>query len=887
MSAQGETSNWYFGNRAGISFNNDGSVTALTDSRISTFEGCTSISDGIGNLLLYTDGITVYDRTHSIMQNGTALYGDPSSTQSAIVVQKPQDPNILYIFTVDTSTAEDDPDRGLNYSVVDLTLNGGNGAITQKNVNLLSDCSEKITAVIKDCSDESIWVVTLGHENPGGEFFNTYHAFEVSTAGVNTTAVKSTFNTLDILDPRGYLKFSADGKKLASANMAFGLYLYDFDTTTGVVTNQELVQVTAPNKVPYGLEFSPNQRFLYVHTSNNQSAIEETGHSSSLLQYDLNAANVAASEIEIDRRVIYRGALQLGQNGKIYRTIAENYIQGTNYLGVIENPNELGNAANYIHNAVFLGTGRATQGLPPFIQSYFDRVAIIKNDDGSESTSGTICEGEDFTFEADVVPNATYHWEKDGTPLANPGNSLTVSNANTTDAGRYSLEIVPNDPSQCPIIGEAFISVSPLPDAPDLELAQCDLVLNGMEDGISIFNLEEAILDSNLTYTFYESLADLASGNFITNPIGYSNTVPFDQTIHYQVEDANGCLNFGELQLEVRSIVVTPGNESTFYACDVDPEDSVLEGIFDMAFIRDQEYPGMDMNFYATVEDALLELNPITGDYLSPSATIYARLETNNECQDIDLIDLVVNPTPALQFEEEVLWCTDGPPVPVTAPGGFDTYRWYKREGGSFQTVGSQQEIMVSSIGDYMLEVGYEYNTPEGLFECLNAATFEVLPSNRAVIQDVDIKDLSDNNTVEILVSGDGDYEYSIDGTNYQDTAIFDNVLPGFLTVSVRDKNGCGITKEKISVIGYPKFFTPNGDNINDTWQLEGINEDFQANSMISIYDRYGKLMALISPKTSGWNGTSNNSEVPASDYWFKVNLEDGRIYKGHFTLKR
>ncbi|WP_431122471.1 T9SS type B sorting domain-containing protein [Flagellimonas flava] len=885
--AQGETSNWYFGNGAGIAFNNDGTVSPLSGGRINTFEGCTSISDGIGNLLLYTDGITVYDRTHNIMQGGSGLYGDPSSTQSAIVVQKPQDPNILYIFTVDTSTFEEDPDRGLSYSVVDMTLNGGNGAVIQKNVNLLPDCSEKITAVIKDCSDESIWVVTLGFENPGDEFFNTYHAFEVSTAGVNTTAVKSTFPSLDIQDPRGYLKFSADGKKLASANMAFGLYLYDFNTTTGIVSNQERVIVTAPNKIPYGLEFSPNQRFLYVHTSNNLPALEEQGHSSSLLQYDLTAPNVAASEMEIDRRSIYRGALQLGQNGKIYRTIAENYIRGTSFLGVIENPNELGNAANYNHNAVNLGSGRATQGLPPFIQSYFDRVAIIKNSDGSESTSGIICEGEDFSFEADVVPNATYNWEKDGNTISNSGNILTVTDADPSDAGRYSLSIVPNDPSQCPVIGEAFISVNPLPIAPTLTLAQCDIVLDGNDDGLTAFNLEEAIFDTAYSYSFYESMSDLGAGNEISNPIGYTNTSPFNQTIYYEIVDGNGCSNSGELQLEVRSILLNPDDAKTFYECDIDSEDAELEGIFNLDQIQALEYPNSDVSFYASVEDATLELYPISGNYLSESATIYARLESNNECEDIDALNFVVNPTPSIKFPEEISWCTDGPPLVVNAPDGYDNYQWYRRVGTSLQFVGDQQDISIAAVGGYTLEVAYRYVTDEGVFECFNTADFEIMPSNKALIQDVLIEDLSADNMVEVLVTGDGDYEFSLDGTNYQDSPIFENIDPGFITVSVRDKNGCGISKQKIAVIGYPKFFTPNGDNVNDTWQLIGVDEVSQANSLISIYNRYGELMALLSPQTSGWNGTFNNNELPASDYWFKVNLEDGRVFKGHFSLKR
>ena len=126
-----------------------------------------------------------------------------------------------------------------------------------------------------------------------------------------------------------------------------------------------------------------------------------------------------------------------------------------------------------------------------------------------------------------------------------------------------------------------------------------------------------------------------------------------------------------------------------------------------------------------------------------------------------------------------------------------------------------------------------------------------------------------------------------VDGINYQDAPLFENIAPGFVTVAVRDKNGCGISKKMVSVVGYPKFFTPNGDNYNDTWQILGVDGQFQPQSLIQIFDRYGKLMAQINPTTKGWDGTFNNVELPASDYWFKVSLEDGRIFKGHFTLKR
>ena len=97
--AQGEANVWYFGENAGLDFNS-GSPVSLNNGKLNTVEGCATISDNNGNLLFYTDGIIVYDRNHNIMQNGTGLHGDPSSTQSALIVPKPLDPNIYFVFTV-------------------------------------------------------------------------------------------------------------------------------------------------------------------------------------------------------------------------------------------------------------------------------------------------------------------------------------------------------------------------------------------------------------------------------------------------------------------------------------------------------------------------------------------------------------------------------------------------------------------------------------------------------------------------------------------------------------------------------------------------------------------------------------------------------------------
>ncbi|MBO6632846.1 MAG: cell surface protein, partial [Psychroserpens sp.] len=307
--AQQEASFWYFGQNAGLQFDaTTGTVTAVTDGQINTLEGCTSISDTEGNLQFYTDGQTVWNRSHQIMANGdyfggTGLLGDPSSTSSGLIVPKPQDPTQYYIFTVDephhqnaavypnqfTGTyqgnggtvpgADDGFNNGFNYSLVDMTLNGGLGDVvdTEKNVPLVTydpgdldeasyKCSEKITAVAADdCS--SFWVIT--------HFTDSFYAFKVDINGVDTTPVISTVGPeVPISGYRrnalGYIKASPDGAKLGVAHYGFamvtagdaagGVYLFDFDNDTGVVSNSVELYGPENNTSPYGVEFSAENR---------------------------------------------------------------------------------------------------------------------------------------------------------------------------------------------------------------------------------------------------------------------------------------------------------------------------------------------------------------------------------------------------------------------------------------------------------------------------------------------------------------------------------------------------------------------------------------------------------------------------------------------------
>jgi gliding motility-associated-like protein len=885
--SQGETSNWYFGENAGIHFNSDGSVTALDNGKINTYEGCASISDDSGNLLFYTDGIRVYDANHDLMLNGSGLYGDPSSTQSAIIVPKPEDPNIYYIFTVDTTAYENDPDRGLNYSTIDITANNGLGAVIQKNINLLADCSEKIAAVVKNCFDKSLWIITLSSEDGNySGFFNTYHAFEVNPNGVVNSAVKSTFINSNVNDPRGYLKITSDGKKIAAANSSSGLYIYDFDADTGIISNQERLLNYIDDWNYYGIEFSTNQEFLYtVRYTEGENVISQ----SQLLQLDLTAENINNSIEILDDKIGFRGALQLGENGKIYRTISESYEVGTPYLGVINNPDEEGAKANYVHNAVSLNGNNATQGLPPFIQSFFEKITLIENEDGRAVSTLEVCENESITLETELYSNATYLWKKDEVTIANTGSSLIIDNLEVDDAGVYTLEITFSDLSKCSIFGEATIIVNPAPLSDTLSIVQCDIDGQSFIDGLATINLEQAYIyetyATDLTFTFYENSEQLNNNISITNPSNYINTTPFNQTILYKATNNFGCSSIGELELTIQPTTVLTNLNSPFYSCDINIEDTILSGNFDIDLIKQANYPNLEVSFYASLTDASLEQNEITGIYETESTSLIVRVEENNQCQTVEEIELIVNPNPEFSFPETHYLCTDGLDLVLDAPADYDVYIWTKLEDEL--EISNSATAIITEPGKYQLELGYDYSIGSETIICSTSKNFIVEPSNKALITTIDIKDISDNNTVEVFVTGDGNYEYSLDGINYQSNTNFSNLEPGFYTIYVNDTNGCGISNEEIDIVGYPKFFTPNSDGANDYWQIIGANEMFNTNSFISVFDRIGNLVANFSPETTGWDGTFNGNQLPASDYWFKVNLEDGRTFTGHFALKR
>jgi hypothetical protein len=407
--SQQETNIWYFGTNAGITFATN-PPTALTNGALSTGEGCATICDATGSLLFYTDGVTVYNKTHLMMDNGFGLHGNISSTQSAIILPKPGSTNIYYIFTTDVENMNN---YGLQYSVVDISMNGGLGKVISKNTLIIQPTSEKVT-VVKHSNNTSFWVVTHG------VFNNNFYSFLVTSAGINMIPVISSVGSYQNsgLKLIGYLKTSFDNQKLASAKNDGGeLELFDYDNTTGTVSNPILL---SSNEEFYGVEFSPDNSKLYA------SVVSP----SIIYQFDLNAANIAASKNAINYGPLGGGALQMGKNEKIY------YIEWFNdSLSVINNPNSFN--CNFVSNAVYLDGKNGRIGLPNFVPSLI--ISNCKPNACISISDTTICQGKQLQISnITSQPYIALKWLQNGIVF----DTINTINKTFNTAGTFIISLI-------------------------------------------------------------------------------------------------------------------------------------------------------------------------------------------------------------------------------------------------------------------------------------------------------------------------------------------------------------------------------------------------------------------------------------------------------------
>ena len=488
-----------------------------------------------------------------------------------------------------------------------------------------------------------------------------------------------------------------------------------------------------------------------------------------------------------------------------------------------------------------------------------------------------LCFGETYLIDTKLSPTNEYKWFKDGSPVPIPGENSP--NLVITSSGTYKVEVVFMS-STCKATAEIKLEYAPEILLSDATLTQCD----DNADGITVFDLtkvENILKNNNSTLSpvvYYESLSN-AQGkiNPILNPATYTNK-PSIPILFARVTNSFNCANYAEVSLIIANNSISTPNPIA--SCD---GDAIQDGLYQFD-LNAQVTPqvltglpaGMIVPYYLIPADAVSQKNPLPNIFKNTTANqqiIYARIINGSDCYGIVPITLIVNTFSPSNFQDETAAFCVGFSTTLSVAIGFSSYLW--------NTGAKTNSISVLTAGDYSVIV----TDPNG---CMALKKFTVTSAGIATITGATVNDFAGNeNSILLQYTGfGGNYEFSLDGTYFQDNPLFTGIAPGNYLAYARDKNGCGLSASySVFVLDYPRFFTPNGDGYNDDWKIKNL--ELFPKSVITIFNRYGKLLIELNDLNQSWNGTYLKNELAADDYWFHLNFSDGKIIKGHFSLKR
>lgn len=409
---------WYFGDQAGVDFSS-GTPVALTGGASYSLDNSTTASDTAGNLLFYSNGVTVWDATHAPMPNGSGLLGSNNSGQCALAVHQPGT-DLYYLFTVDQWNGA----NGLRYSVVDMDLNGGAGDVTLKNVLLHAPSTERLE-VVRNPNDGSWWLISHDWNNA------QFRVYNVNAGGLNTTPVLSTAGSVQSgfnYAAAGQLTASPDGTLLCMGIYDQNLFqVFDFDATTGVVSNARDLPGYSN---AWGCAFSQSNERLYL----------TKWYDNEVIQVDIAAgawADVQSSALLVGNTSgnvngWQAGFLQLGPDGKVY---VAKFGQST--IAAVTAPDVLGSGCGFVDNAVPLNGGICNAGLcrTPLP----DAPSTCSLDIELPTVSG--CAWQPLDFNATVTGGAPTGWQWD---FGDGGTATGPQNVEHTyfQQGIYTVEVI-------------------------------------------------------------------------------------------------------------------------------------------------------------------------------------------------------------------------------------------------------------------------------------------------------------------------------------------------------------------------------------------------------------------------------------------------------------
>ncbi|MNK48463.1 PKD domain protein [compost metagenome] len=683
-----QANNWIFYNNNGINFDTQppsqiaGAVTSPYDDAAL---GCGTISDSSGSLLFSSSFDTLYDKNFQLMTNGGELISHYANAQEGLIIPVPNS-NLHYVFHMHRSNNgfyESITEQGaLFYSKVDMGLENGLGEVVQKNVLMDTLMSPKITAV-HHADRENIWVV--GHRmmdfRDETSSSNEFYAYLVSEDGISSPVISAVGPSLTIAD-QGQMKISPDGTKITFVSGllfypdGIQLFVFDFDNSTGQISNPIDLSNEINGFIAEGVEFSPNSQYLYV------SEFGFVYDMARLHQFDLNAGDqdaILASRVLLAEELPATtfASLQLAPDGKIYMANPTTYYHfvdpsATPHLSIIHNPNNAGTAANFEHLAYPLEND-CSFGLPGFIQSYFE--------------SGILYEGkcalQEVTFSTLRIPDITsISWDF-GDPASGDANISSEAKHIFSSGGTYTVTatITSNNAQQIATV-EVTIIDAPTATIPTTNLAKC-----ADSSGNATFNLSEfdnTILNgqdaSDFSVSYFANEDNLEANIPIESP---NTFITNGQIVYAQVlNEETGCFKNIQFELIVNPLP-TASQPTNIDEC----ASNNGAGVFNLTsqnaiILGDQE--DFEITYYTDEIEAQQGENPITDTdgFLSTGQTIYA-VVTNpgTGCEAITQFELVVLSAPILGNGIEFTGCAPFDLEVITAEISTDfTLKFYETE---------------------------------------------------------------------------------------------------------------------------------------------------------------------------------------------------------------
>jgi len=792
---------WKFGSSSGLDFSGGAPIPAnVIPPTINAIEGSASICDTGGNLLFYTDGKVVWNKSNGIM--GVGLVGGSSSTQAAFIAPYVSNPDWYYIFTTDgITTGAGGTWKGLNYTVVNMLLNAGNGGFVPGMINkqLVDSTSEKVTA-IKHANGIDFWIITRKH------FTNEWHAFLATCNGIDSSRpVISTIGSMSG-GGRGYIKSSLDGKLILNA--AGVVELFDFDNNSGQLSNGREISTDGG----YGISMSPNDSLIYVSTNGTE-----------IHQFQRYAVNISTTK-QIFSITDFHGAIQLGPDGKIY------IAQAFKDISVINNPNNI-SSPNITERNVIVNTGfgNCIAGLPNVFDhlAYGEPLSYVAPDT-------QICKGSSIMIGSDSAAGIQYRWSPttglNDTTISNP-----LASPDTTTV--YIVKVF----SSCDTIFDTIIvQVNPTPDIElgnDTSLcAGINLIIGNSVSGV------DYLWSSGDTVPY---IPITSSGTYILN-----------------VMTAKGCSDSDSISVQINP---TPNIE---LGNDID----LCAGI---NLITGDSVSGVDY-LWSTGDTVPYILITSSGTYI-------LNVITAKGCSDSDSITIQVNPTPDIELKNDTSLCTG-----VTLTIGDSTssvdYLWSTGDTTPFITTTSSGIYILTVITnkgcmdiDSITIQFSSYPSLSILFSdstiCLGESLMLLATSNNPVnYQWLPTEDLNDPQVPNPRITPNTNTVYQLivtDSCSLRDTAQ--------ITIDVRSCN-----------IFVPIAFSPNGDGVNDVFEIRGDGIIYLT---LSIYDRWGHLIFETDDINKGWDGLENKQEANEGVYVYilRATMINGQVInqKGNISLIR